>query len=128
MSSFTDDLEYEFTGSYFRGNPLYIITKSFQYKLGDIKNPLHTFTIPAGYITDLASIYWPVNLFLKPHGPWAKAAVLHDFIITEYPEVSKVIGDSVFLEAMIVLGVNSALAYIFYLVVRSYNLVINREL
>lgn len=37
-----------------------------------------TITVPASFITDLASIPRPFRNMLPPDGPWAKAAVLHD--------------------------------------------------
>jgi hypothetical protein len=127
MSSFTEELEYEFTGSYFKGNPVYVITKEFTYKLGSEESPLHTFRVPVGYETDLATIPFPVNIVFKPNGPWAKAAVIHDFIYTDYPEVSKVVADSIFLEAMLVLNINVLIAYIFYFAVRAYQFFVNKS-
>lgn len=121
MSSFTEDLEYEFTGTYWKGNPIYVITKEFKYMLGSLEFPLCTFTVPVGYETDLASIPWPFNILFRPNGPWAKAAVIHDFLYTNYPEISKVISDSIFLEAMLVLKVNTFIAHLFYFAVRTYN-------
>jgi len=37
-----------------------------------------TITIPAGFITDLASIPRALSGALPPDGPWTKAAVVHD--------------------------------------------------
>jgi hypothetical protein len=39
-----------------------------------------TITVPAGFVTDLASIPRPVWSFYPPDGPWVKAAVVHDFL------------------------------------------------
>ena len=36
--------------------------------------------VPDGFITDLASIPRPVWNLVPPDGPWAKAAVIHDFL------------------------------------------------
>lgn len=36
--------------------------------------------VPAGFVTDLASIPRPVWSFYPPDGPWVKAAVVHDFL------------------------------------------------
>lgn len=127
MSSFTEELEYEFTGTYWKGNPQYVITKEFSYKFGDLENPLYTFKVPVGYVTDLASIPWPLNIFFKPDGEWAKAAVIHDFLYTDYPDISTVVADAVFLEAMIVSGVNRVLAHAFFIFVRLYQFLINKS-
>lgn len=118
MSSFTEELEYEFTGSYLNGNPIYVITKDFSYALGSLESPIHVFNIPAGYLTDMASIPFPINLLFKPNGPWAKAAVLHDYITGEFFDISRIVADGVFLEAMTVLKINLFIAYLFYFAVR----------
>jgi hypothetical protein len=39
-----------------------------------------TITVPAGFVTDLASIPRPVWNLYPPDGPWAQAAVIHDFL------------------------------------------------
>ncbi len=36
--------------------------------------------VPAGFVTDLASVPRPVWSFYPPDGPWVKAAVVHDFL------------------------------------------------
>jgi hypothetical protein len=57
--------------------PLYVIAKPFEYcydKTGDV------ITVPRGFVTDLASIPSPVSVFLKPDGPYAQAAIVHDYL------------------------------------------------
>ncbi|WP_293369806.1 DUF1353 domain-containing protein [Phenylobacterium sp.] len=39
-----------------------------------------TIKVPKGFVTDLASIPQPFWSLLPPDGPWAKAAVIHDFL------------------------------------------------
>ncbi len=61
-------------------------------------------TVPAGTITDLASvprILWSV---FPPHGRWAKAAIVHDYLY-DNAIGTKAWADAVFNEAMGVLGV-----------------------
>lgn len=41
-----------------------------------------TITVPAGFITDLASMPRATWIALPPDGPWTKAAVIHDFLCT----------------------------------------------
>lgn len=36
--------------------------------------------VPPNFVTDLASIPSPFTAWLPPDGPWAKAAVVHDFL------------------------------------------------
>jgi hypothetical protein len=43
-------------------------------------NGTDSITVPKGFVTDLASIpRWAWDI-LPPDGPWAKAAVIHDFL------------------------------------------------
>lgn len=41
---------------------------------------LTVYLVPAGYITDFASIPRPASLLLPPFGLWAEGAVVHDFL------------------------------------------------
>ena len=119
MSSFTSELKYK-TYDTSKRRVLYQITEEFSYAVGSIEDPLVTVKVPAGYITDFASIPWPFSLVFKPDGPWAKAAVIHDFLYTDYLNMSRVIADSIFLEAMLVLKLPHFVAYLFYISVRVY--------
>jgi len=55
--------------------------------------------IPEGFETDLASIPWPVCLIFRPDGPWARAAVLHDWLYSDV-QVSRFLADAMFRVAM----------------------------
>jgi hypothetical protein len=60
--------------------------------------------VPAGFITDFASVprfFWRV---LPPTGQYGKAAVIHDYLYRTHG-ASKALADQVFLEASTVLGV-----------------------
>ena len=60
--------------------------------------------IPAGFVTDMASVprgFW--NLF-PPTGPYAKAAVYHDYLY-QLGSVSRADADREFVEGMRALGV-----------------------
>lgn len=39
-----------------------------------------TITVPAGFVSDLASIPALASPFLPPDGPWTKIAIVHDFL------------------------------------------------
>jgi len=41
-----------------------------------------SFLIPAGYVTDFATVPWFVQWFIPRTGVWTLAAVLHDWLIT----------------------------------------------
>ncbi len=40
------------------------------------------YTVPAGYVTDFASVPWLLRQFFPKSGPWNLAAVVHDWLIT----------------------------------------------
>ena len=120
MSSFTTDLKYELTDKTDQGRSVYRLTEQFAYRVGSLDDPLVTINVPVGYETDLASIPWPFRLIFKPDRPCWKADVGHDYIYTNMPQISRIIADSIFLEAMLVLGINVIVAYTFYLAVRIF--------
>lgn len=122
MSSFTTGLKYQETNlvSNF-GLPLYEITEGFDYMVGSLEEPLAVIRVENGFLTDFASIPWPLSLWFKPTGEWAKAAAVHDKLYHDYPEISRLVADSIFYEGCIVLGVNRVLALIFFLVLRMVN-------
>jgi hypothetical protein len=79
-----------------------------------------TITIPGGFVTDLASVPKLFRGLLPPDGPWAKAAVVHDFLYwsrgtcrdalgriqrTRIEPYTRKEADDIFAEAMKVLGV-----------------------
>jgi hypothetical protein len=60
--------------------------------------------VPAGFVTDMASVprgFW--NLF-PPTGPYAKAAVYHDYLY-QLGSISRADADSEFVDGMKALGV-----------------------
>ena len=60
--------------------------------------------VPADYITDLASVPRVLWSVFPPHGRYAKAAIVHDYLYSNALG-TKQWADSVFLEAMTVLNV-----------------------
>ena len=100
-----------------KGLQLYEIVEAFTYDIG-IKGSPSTITVPAGFKTDFASTPKWSHKFLPPDGPWRKAAVVHDYMYsTGYDRLT---ADVVFLEAMIVSGVNRAIAWLFFIAVRTF--------
>ena len=63
-----------------------------------------TFTVPAGFVTDFASVPRFLWWLYSPHGQYGKAAVVHDYCYRSRC-VSRAMADRVFLEGMQVLGV-----------------------
>ncbi len=80
---------------------------------------LGTIIVPAGFVTDFASVprgLW--NLF-PPTGTYGKAAVIHDALY-RMSGVRRDIADQVFLEAMGCLGVSWLTRHTIYSAVRTF--------
>jgi hypothetical protein len=83
------------------GRPLYALAREFDYcfdKTGDV------IAIPEGFVTDFASIPCPLCLLLSPDGPYAQAAIIHDYLYalgTPGDEVGRKYADDVLMAAMI---------------------------
>lgn len=58
-----------------------------------------SYHIPAGFITDLASVPRPFRWLVNTSGKYSAAAILHDFLMTQ-EDVSTATADRVFREAM----------------------------
>lgn len=113
MSSFTSPLRLEWIdGSHWR------VLDDFTYEIGDTGSG-KLIVVPAGFITDFASVprgLW--NLF-PPTGPYGKAALVHDVMYTTQTGSRKE-ADDIFLEAMGVLQVRSFTKYAVYSSVRMW--------
>lgn len=79
------------------------LLQGFEYHVGDIPSPT-VIRIPAGTITDLATVPRVLWTLFPPHGRYAKAAIVHDYLYANAIN-TKAWADNVFLEAMTVLGV-----------------------
>lgn len=60
------------------GRSLWGVQRALEYQTGD--DPKELIIVPPGFVTDLASVPRVVWSFYPPDGPWAKAAVIHDFL------------------------------------------------
>lgn len=97
MSKFTTPAVLEMLDDY-----RWRLAEPFEFWLTD--NPVDIIRVPAGYITDLASvprILWSV---FPPHGRYAKAAIIHDWLYDNALR-TKAEADRIFLDAMTVLQV-----------------------
>lgn len=120
MSSFTDfsaplRIQYDKDASAVLGHDHWRVTESFRYFIGGEKTKQWV-TVPAGYLTDGASvprIFWSM---IPPWGAYGQAAVVHD-LLCEYlsivdhgkpKAITRQRCDEIFGEAMAVLGVPSA--------------------
>ena len=75
--------------------------------------------VPVDYVTDLASVPRVLWSVFPPHGRYAKAAIVHDYLYANALG-TKQWADSVFLEAMTVLNVPRWRRTVMYLAVRLF--------
>ena len=75
--------------------------------------------VPAGSLTDFASIPRILHALIDPFGPYAKAAVVHDFMYRTGCR-SRAVADAIFLEGMIKCGVPNWQRQLIYLSVRLF--------
>lgn len=76
-----------------------------------------SFEVPAGFITDLASVPRLPFVYLLTGGMGHAAAVLHDWLYTTH-EVPRDVADAIFREALVLCGVSKWQAYLMWLGVR----------
>jgi|SRR6185436_3141172 len=74
-----------------------------------------TIHVPAGFITDFASVPRFLWWLLPPNGRYGKAAVIHDYLYRTYGAGSKIVADAIFYEAMKALGVSPVVRGLMYL-------------
>lgn len=117
MSSFTKfnaplNIEYHESASRTLGKDYWVVTKDFIYYIGN-ENSNRRVLIPAGYLTDGASVPRPFWSFIPPWGQYGQAAVVHDYLCdygsvnvgNELVSISRTDIDQVMLESMSVLKV-----------------------
>ncbi len=83
--------------------------------------------VPAGYVTDAASIPWPLRAVLPAWGRYSRAALVHDALYTAlargepHPEApTRKTADAIFHEALIISGVSAPLACLMWAAVRLF--------
>nr|EEJ7375805.1 DUF1353 domain-containing protein [Salmonella enterica subsp. enterica] len=112
MSRFTTPATLEMLDHY-----LWRIHEPFEFYLSDDNSDV--ISVPAGFITDLASvprIFWTL---LPPDGKYAKAAIIHDYLYDNALRTKKE-ADRIFLDGMTVLGVPEWKRTIMYYAVRLF--------
>jgi hypothetical protein len=96
----------------------WILKDSFEYHIGSYPSE-EIIKVPIGFITDFASIpkvFWGI---LPPDGPYAKAAVIHDYCY-RYGLYTRRRSDQIFLEGMEVLEVERWKRTTMYYAVRDF--------
>ncbi|WP_079906817.1 DUF1353 domain-containing protein [Salmonella enterica] len=112
MSKFTPPAILEMLGHY-----NWRVYEPFEFYLSDDNSDV--ISVPAGFITDLASvprIFWTL---LPPDGKYAKAAIIHDWMYDNALRTKKE-ADKIFLDGMTVLGVPKWKRMVMYWAVRVF--------
>lgn len=99
MSSFTTPADLRMLDDY-----RWQVLAAFEYHVGSYPSDT-VICVPTGTVTDLATVPRFLWALFPPHGRWAKAAIIHDYLY-ERAIGSKEYADRTFLEAMEVLGVS----------------------
>ncbi|HGA8806982.1 TPA: DUF1353 domain-containing protein [Salmonella enterica subsp. enterica serovar Saintpaul] len=93
------------------------VYEPFEFYLSDDNSDV--ISVPAGFVTDLATvprIFWTL---LPPDGKYAKAAIIHDYLYDNALR-TKQEADKIFLDGMTVLGVPKWKRAIMYQAVRLF--------
>ncbi|ECH9261463.1 DUF1353 domain-containing protein [Salmonella enterica subsp. enterica] len=96
---------------------LWRVYEPFEFYLSEDNSDV--ISVPAGFITDLATIpriFWTL---LPPDGKYAKAAIIHDYLYDNALRTKKE-ADLIFLDGMTVLGVPKWKRTIMYYAVRLF--------
>jgi len=94
------------------------LVDKFAYHVGSYPSGF-VIEVPTGFMTDFASVPWMFWWLIPPTGRYGKACVIHDFMLKNAWATKKV-ADAIFYEAMLVLGVGKAKAYLMYTAVRIF--------
>lgn len=113
MSSFTTPADLRMLDDY-----RWQVLAPFEYYVGSYPSDT-VICVPAGTVTDLATVPRLLWAFFPPHGRYAKAAIIHDYLY-ERAIGSKASADRTFLEAMTVLGVPRLTRAVMYWSVRLF--------
>lgn len=112
MGAFSPNLDVRHT--HIKGDYVWTLLADLSYTANDGT----VYLIPTGFVTDLASIpriFWPI---LAPFWSYAKASVLHDYLLDS--GYDPVFATKMFREAMESTGVNKIQIFFIYWSVRIY--------
>lgn len=113
MSSFTTPADLRMLGNY-----RWALLADFEFHIGRYPSE-QVIYVPAGTVTDLASVPRILWAVFPPHGEYAKAAIIHDHLYQQAIGTKRW-ADDVFLEAMTVLGVARWRRTVMYWAVRLF--------
>lgn len=94
------------------------VMEDFSYTL----NNKFTITVPKGFKTNLASSPRPLWFAISPSGKHNAAAVVHDWLYSEYNDtgINRTLADKIFYRIMLECGVNKIKAKLMYYAVRNF--------
>src|SRR5262245_37790872 len=94
---------------------LWTLVESFSYRAGQ-----ETFTVPAGFVTDFASVPRVFVWLLPRYGRWTQAAILHDYLrgVARTGRIRKSDADNIFNRAMRELNVPFLRRWVMWAAVR----------
>lgn len=116
MSSFLAPLRIEDAGPGRFGRQVFVLLEEFVYEIGATHSGI-IIRVPAGFVTDFASVprfFWRV---VPPMGEHGKACVVHDFLYRKPSGFNKRLADAIFFDAMETLGVSWCKRWVMYLAV-----------
>lgn len=115
MSSFTKPLRGEWNDDMDK----FTLTEEFEYYTGTKDVPGDTIIVPAGFVTDFASVPKFLHWLMHPTGRHGKAAVIHDYMY-KMKLYNRATCDNIFYDAMVVLNVSKVKALAMYKAVRLF--------
>ncbi|MDF1719691.1 MAG: DUF1353 domain-containing protein [Minwuia sp.] len=101
-------------------SPEWVLSTAMRYGVGS-PDSSELYIVPRGYEFDGASVPWPLTAIVpKTHSTYIGAAALHDFLYEKaWESVPRERADSIFREAMLVLGLNWIWAGLMWRAVRA---------
>jgi hypothetical protein len=100
--------------------PIYYLVEPFTWTPNaDNGSDYSAVVVPKGFVTDLASIPDPLFPWLRADGPYAQAAIVHDYLYWTQPAKGREYADNVFRIAMRDLEVAPATVALMYHAVRT---------
>ena len=111
------------------GDNYFKVTKSFRFYLSEKQSDVWGY-VPAGFLTDGASVPKPFWWLIPPWGPYGQAAVLHDILCEtltmfrkELPyQITRKQADELFYDAMKVAQVNLVVRSVMFAAVRAWSM------
>jgi hypothetical protein len=98
----------------------FILQAAIQWEIGEIGSGIF-YTVPVGFKTDLASIPWFAQWYIKKFGKHNLAAVLHDYLYSvSYNRKDRVKADKIFYQALLSCNVTARKARLMYIAVRIF--------